>query len=143
MNKVILIGRLTKDPDIRYSGSGEDAFATAHVNIAVDRRIKSKDGITADFPRCVAFGKTAEFLEKYFRQGMRIGITGRIQTGNYTDKNGNKVYTTEVIIDEAEFVESKKTEPANAENVGPAPSVDADAEFMNVPDNLEDSIPFK
>ena len=105
MNKVLLCGRLTKDPDVRYS-QGENAMAIARYSLAVDRRGKDKE---ADFINCVCFGKTAEFAEKYLKKGMKILISGRIQTGNYTDKEtGKKVYTTDVVVEEHEFCESKK-----------------------------------
>ena len=107
MNKVIIIGRFTRDPEIKYT-TGESATATARFSLAVNRRFKNKEGnYDADFINCVAFGKTAEFIEKYFTKGMAIGITGRIQTGSYTNKEGQKVYTTDVVVEETEFVESK------------------------------------
>ena len=107
MNKVIIIGRFTRDPEIKYS-TGENATATARFSLAVNRRFKNKEGnYDADFINCVAFGKTAEFIEKYFTKGMAIGITGRIQTGSYINNEGQKVYTTEVVVEETEFVESK------------------------------------
>lgn len=107
MNKVIIIGRFTRDPEIKYT-TGENATATARFSLAVNRRFKNKEGnYDADFINCVAFGKTAEFIEKYFTKGMAIGITGRIQTGSYTNKEGQKVYTTDVVVEETEFVESK------------------------------------
>lgn len=107
MNKVIIIGRFTRDPEIKYS-TGENANATARFSLAVNRRFKNKEGnYDADFINCVAFGKTAEFIEKYFTKGMAIGITGRIQTGSYTNKEGQKIYTTDVVVEETEFVESK------------------------------------
>lgn len=107
MNKVIIIGRFTRDPEIKYT-TGENATATARFSLAVNRRFKNKEGnYDADFINCIAFGKTAEFIEKYFTKGMAIGITGRIQTGSYTNKEGQKVYTTDVVVEETEFVESK------------------------------------
>lgn len=107
MNKVIIIGRFTRDPEIKYS-TGENATATARFSLAVNRRFKNKEGnYDADFINCVAFGKTAEFIEKYFTKGMAIGITGRIQTGSYINNEGQKVYKTEVVVEETEFVESK------------------------------------
>ena len=107
MNKVIIIGRFTRDPEIKYS-TGENATATARFSLAVNRRFKNKEGnYDADFINCVAFGKTAEFIEKYFTKGMAIGITGRIQTGSYINNEGHKVYKTEVVVEETEFVESK------------------------------------
>lgn len=107
MNKVVIIGRFTRDPEIKYT-TGENATATARFSLAVNRRFKNKEGnYDADFINCVAFGKTAEFIEKYFTKGMAIGIIGRIQTGSYTNKEGQKVYTTDVVVEETEFVESK------------------------------------
>lgn len=109
MNKVILMGRLTRDPDVRYT-QGENPMAIARYTLAVDRRFKREGEATADFISCVAFGKQAEFAEKYFRQGIRIVITGRIQTGSYTNRDGNKVYTTDVVVEEQEFAESKNAQ---------------------------------
>ena len=107
MNKVVIIGRFTRDPEIKYT-TGENATATARFSLAVNRRFKNKEGnYDADFINCVAFGKTVECIEKYFTKGMAIGITGRIQTGSYTNKEGQKVYTTDVVVEETEFVESK------------------------------------
>jgi len=150
MNKVILMGRLTRDPEVRYS-AGENATAVANYTLAVDRRFGRRDGeATADFIRCVAFGRSAEFAEKYFRQGMRIVITGRIQTGSYTNKEGQKVYTTDVIIEEQEFAESKGASDANrAEYSAPAsapsaptPSAASGDGFMNIPDGIDEELPF-
>lgn len=107
MNKVIIVGRLTRDPEIKYS-TGENATAIARFSLAVNRKFKNDEGnYDADFINCIAFGKTAEFIEKYFTKGMAIGIAGRIQTGSYTNKEGQKVYTTDVVVEETEFVESK------------------------------------
>ena len=145
MNKVILMGRLTRDPEVRYS-TGERSMAVARYTLAVDRRRRvSNDGEqTADFIPCVAFDKSGEFAEKYFRQGMRVLISGRIQTGSYTNKEGVKVYTTEVIIEEQEFADSKAgTAPGNtyAEHAKPV-KVNNDG-FMNIPDGVEDEgLPF-
>ena len=105
MNKVILMGRLTRDPEVRYS-QGENSLAIARYTLAVDRRFKRQGEQDADFIPCVAFGKSAEFAEKYLRQGIKIAVTGRIQTGSYTNREGQKVYTTEVIVEESEFAES-------------------------------------
>ena len=116
MNKVQLVGRLTRDPEIRYS-QGENATATARFSVAVNRRFKNAEGnYDADFINCVAFGKSAEFVEKYFKKGMAIGLTGRIQTGSYTNKDGQKVYTTDVVVEETEFVESKGVSSADNSN---------------------------
>ena len=112
MNKAILVGRLTRDPEVRYS-QGDNATAVARYTLAVDRRFKRDGEPTADFIPCVVFGRSAEFAEKYFRQGMRVSISGRIQTGSYTNKDGVKVYTTEVIVEEQEFAESRAESDAN------------------------------
>ena len=142
MNKVILMGRLTRNPDVRYS-QGERSIAVARYNLAVDRRgRRSQDSNeqTADFINCVAFDKAGEFAEKYFRQGMRVLISGRIQTGSYTNKDGVKVYTTDVIVEEQEFADSKN---ASTDNTRPDPSnVDGDG-FMNIPEGVDDpGLPF-
>ena len=133
MNKAQLVGRLTKDVEVRYS-QGDSQMAIARFTVAVDRRGKNNE---ADFISCVAFGKTAEFVEKYFSKGNRIGICGHIQTGSYTDKDGKKVYTTDVVADEAEFVESK----SSAEQTTAKPAVDENG-FMNIPDNIDEDLPF-
>lgn len=141
MNKVILMGRLTRDPEIRYTQSAEP-LAIARYTLAVDRRFQRKDNSgneqNADFIGCIAFGKNAEFAEKYLKQGTKIAITGRIQTGSYTNKDGNKVYTTEVVIEEQEFAESKGS---NGNSPAPMP---ADAGFMDIPSGLTGAdLPFK
>ena len=138
MNKVILIGRLVRDLDVRYT---QDGMAIARYTLAVDRRFKKNNENgneqTADFISCVAFGKSAEFAEKYLHKGIKIAVTGRIQTGNYTNRDGQKVYTTDVVVEEQEFVESKKT--AGQEEAG---NVDQDG-FMNIPDGVDDEdLPF-
>ena len=144
MNKVILMGRLTRDPEVRYS-SGDNQMAIARYSLAVDRRgRRDGDGQTADFINCVAFGRAAEFAEKYFHKGIKIAITGRIQTGSYTNKDGHKVYTTDVVVEEQEFAESKA---ASSENAGfapadrPSPSSAGDG-FMNIPDGIDEELPF-
>ena len=136
MNNVALIGRLSKDVDVRYSQNSSNNTAIARTSIAVDRKIKRDGEPTADFINVIAFGKTAEFLEKYFSKGMRIGVRGHIQTGSYTNKDGAKVYTTDVIIDECEFVESK-----NNQNNGAGNQTSADG-FVNVPDGIDEELPF-
>ena len=146
MNKVILIGRLTRDPEVRYS-QGENASAVARYTLAVDRRFRREaDGQTADFIGCVAFGRAAEFAEKYLRQGTKIAITGRIQTGSYTNRDGAKVYTTDVVVEEQEFAESKAASNSSNSNYqeSPAPSlgVDIGDGFMNIPDGIEEELPF-
>ena len=149
MNKVILMGRLTRDPEVRYS-SGETATAVARFTLAVDRRVARGDNEqTADFIGCVAFGRNAEFIEKYFRQGMRVTICGRIQTGSYTNRDGNKVYTTDVVVEEQEFAESKAASDANRSMGGgyqaapaPSPMGAAGDGFMNIPDGIDEELPF-
>ena len=143
MNKAILMGRLTRDPEVRYS-SGERAMAIARYTLAVDRGFKrggDSNEQNADFIPCIAFDKAGEFAEKYFRQGMRVLISGRIQTGSYTNKEGQKVYTTEVIIDTQEFADSKG-ESTGGRNKKQETNVDADG-FMNIPDGVDDEgLPF-
>lgn len=144
MNKVILMGRLTRDPEVRYS-QGENQTAIARYSLAVNRRFKREGDPEADFINCVAFGKQAEFAEKYFKKGTKMTITGRIQTGSYTNKDGVKVYTTDVIVEEQEFAESK----AAAENHAaaspapqPAPQQNQADGFMNIPDGIDEELPF-
>ena len=143
MNKVILVGRLTKDPEVRYS-QGENATAVARYTVAVDRRFKRDGESTADFIPCVVFGRSAEFAEKYFRQGLRVAISGRITTGSYTNKDGIKVYTTEVTVEEQEFAESKAESEANKTSNQQATSANASSGggFMNIPDGIEEELPF-
>ena len=152
MNKVILMGRLTRDPDVRYS-NGENVTAVARFTLAVDRRFARRDGDqqTADFIGCVAFGRNAEFIEKYFRQGMRVTICGRIQTGSYTNREGNKVYTTAVVVEEPEYAESRAASEANRSMGGgyqssapstPDPMGAAGDGFMNIPDGIDEELPF-
>lgn len=141
MNSVQLVGRFTKDPEIRYT-SGENSMAIARFSLAVDRRFKNENSNeNADFISCVAFNKTAQFIEKYFRKGQRIGLIGRIQTGSYTNKDGQKVYTTDVIAEQVEFVESKANSCGYA---GETNQYTADtSEFVNIPDDVEDEgLPF-
>ena len=140
MNKVVLMGRLTRDPEVRYS-QGENALAIARYTLAVDRRFRrNNDGEqTADFIGCVAFGRSAEFAEKYFRQGLRISVSGRIQTGSYTNKDGIKVYTTEVVVEEQEFAESKSEQGRGNQGAMGAPDADG---FQNIPDGIEEELPF-
>ena len=136
MNKVILMGRLTKDPEVRYS-QGENATAVARYTLAVDRQFKRDGDQSADFINCIAFGKRGEFAEKYLRKGTKIAVVGRIQTGSYTNKDGQKVYTTDVIVDEHEFVESK----ASQQNGGDSAPVSSDG-FMSIPDGVDTQLPF-
>lgn len=146
MNKVILMGRLTRDPDIRYS-QGENSLAIARFTLAVDRRFKREGSNeqTADFISCVAFGKTAEFCERYTHQGTKLVVEGRIQTGSYTNKDGVKVYTTEVVVENTEFAESKNSssEGNYVPSARPEPINAAGDGFMNIPDGVEDEgLPF-
>jgi single-strand binding protein len=144
MNKVILMGRLTRDPEVRYS-AGERSMAIARYTLAVDRRRRTSNDSeqSADFIPCVAFDKSGEFAEKYFRQGMRVLISGRIQTGSYTNKEGVKVYTTEVIIEDQEFADSKAAGAGSYAPSKPAPSMANNDGFMNIPDGVEDEgLPF-
>jgi len=150
MNKAILMGRLTRDPEVRYS-AGENSLAIARYTLAVDRRFKRDGEASADFISCVAFGKSAEFAEKYFRQGIKIAVSGRIQTGSYTNRDGQKVYTTEVIVDDQEFAESKNSgdgggyggqQSAPAPQSAPTPSAASADGFMNIPDGIDEELPF-
>ena len=143
MNKVILMGRLTRDPEVRYS-SGENQTAIARYSLAVDRRRgKNDDQPSADFINCVAFGRSAEFAEKYFHKGLKITVAGRIQTGSYTNKDGQKVYTTDVVVEEQEFAESKAAS-GNAGNFAPAgnPEPSNGDGFMNITDGIDEELPF-
>lgn len=147
MNKVILMGRLTRDPEVRYS-SGENALAIARYTLAVDRRFRKDNEASADFIGCVAFGKAGEFAEKYLRQGTKIAITGRIQTGSYTNREGQKVYTTEVVVEDQEFAESKAASQNNSQDSTgnrqqPPPPMPTDKDgFMNIPDGIDEELPF-
>lgn len=138
MNKVILMGRLTRDPDIRVSNTADRQITVARYTLAVDRREKKDDNAqTADFISCVAFDRAAEFAEKYLHQGTKVLVTGRIQTGSYTNKEGHKVYTTDVMIEEQEFCESKGIVEK------PSPNTSAGDGFMNLPDGMDDEgLPF-
>jgi len=166
MNKVILMGRLTRDPDVRYSGNGDGSMCIARFTLAVDRRRTSQNGEKeADFISCVAFSKQAEFCEKYLHQGTKVAMTGRIQTGSYTNKDNQKVYTTDVVAEEIEFAESKAAaqgggfqggnsfnrgaqnagfqQPANQGFGGPADDSAVGQGFLNIPDGVEDEgLPF-
>ena len=150
MNKVVLMGRLTRDPEVRYS-QGENPLAIARYTLAVDRRMKKEGEPSADFISCISFGRTAEFAEKYFRQGLRITICGRIQTGSYTNRDGQKVYTTEVVVEEQEFAESKSASDnyaaSHPRTEAPAPSMPNPGAastdgFMNIPDGIDVELPF-
>lgn len=137
MNKVILIGRLVRDPEIRYT-QGENSMAVARFTLAVDRRFKRDNQPTADFISCICFRKTAEFVEKYCKKGTKLAVDGSWQTGSYTNKDGNKVYTNDCLVDNCEFAESKATAEQNQkkdDNTG-------NDDFMNIPDGVEDGLPF-
>ena len=158
MNRVILMGRLTRDPEVRYS-SGERSMAIARYTLAVDRKGRkgqNGDQQTADFIPCVAFDRAGEFAEKYFHQGMRVLVSGRIQTGSYTNKEGQTVYTTDVVCEELEFAESKNAQASgdsfggfgenrsgNSGSSAPAPAPQGPEDgFMNIPDEIDDELPF-
>lgn len=142
MNKAILMGRLTSDPQVRYTQQGEP-LCIARYSLAVPHRFKRDGEADADFINCVAFGKAGEFAEKYFRKGMRVGVSGRIQTGSYTDKDGKKVYTTEVVIEEQDFADSKgDSSYSGANNAAPPPPSNTKEEFMDVPEGMDDELPF-
>ena len=150
MNKVILIGRLTRDPEVRYSGE----MAVARFTLAVDRKFKQDGEGNADFISCVSFGRAAEFAEKYLHKGMKIAITGRIQTGSYTNKDGQRVYTTDVVVEEQEFCESKSSGTDGSGNAGTgsgnaqagrsttAPYTTGSDGFINIPDGIDEELPF-
>ncbi len=145
MNKVILMGRLTRDPEVRYSQNGNNT-AVGRYTLAVDRRFKREGQPEADFINCTVFGKSAEFAEKYFKQGTKILVTGSLQQDNYTNKNGEKVYSFQVVVDEQEFAESKNSNAGGNGNSDysasrPAPSAAGDG-FMNIPNGVEDDLPF-
>ncbi len=143
MNKVILMGRLTRDPEVRYS-QGDNAMAIARYSLAVDRRFKRDgDEQTADFINCVAFGKSGEFAEKYLHKGMKIAVVGRIQTGSFTNKDGQKVYTTDVVVEEQEFAESKNSGNGTGSSNTPSNNnVSSSDGFMNIPDGIDEELPF-
>ena len=138
MNKVILMGRLTRDPEVRYT-QGDNAMAIARYSLAVDRRFKRDGEPDADFINCVAFGKSGEFAEKYLKKGTKVAVVGRIQTGSYTNKDGQKVYTTDVVVEEQEFAESKNSGSSDNNQSAPA---NKDMGFMNIPDSIDEELPF-
>lgn len=146
MNKVIMMGRLTRDPEVRYS-QGASQTAVARFSLAVDRRFKREGEPDADFFNCTSFGKQAEFVEKYLRQGTKIVISGRVQNDNYTNKEGQKVYSVQIIVEEIEFAESKNASSANGggsyqAGSRPSPSQAAGDGFMSIPEGAEDEMPF-
>lgn len=139
MNNVSLVGRLTRPIEVHYT-QGDTPLAMCNLNVAVDRKFKKDGQPTADFINCKAFGKTAEFIGKYFDKGNRIGLTGSIQTGSYKNKDGNTVYTTDVIVDNVEFVESKGNK--NTENGNSEKNAPGNDGFMNIPDGIDEELPF-
>lgn len=143
MNRVILMGRLTRDPEVRYT-QGSEPMAVARYTLAVNRRVRKDDGSQeADFINIVAFRKAGEFAEKYFRQGMRVLVSGRIQTGSYTNKDGQRVYTTDVIVDEQEFADSKNSSGRTGDYQPTSTPSSVGDGFMNIPDGVEDEgLPF-
>lgn len=142
MNKVILLGRLTRDAQTRYT-EGAEPMAISRFTLAVDRRVRSdQEGQTADFISCVAFGKTGQFIEKYGQQGTKFCLEGHIQTGSYTNREGRKVYTTEVVVDQVEFAESKAAAGNSQQRPQPAPEQTDSDGFMHIPDGIDDELPF-
>lgn len=143
MNKAILMGRLTRDPNVRYT-QGAESTCVARYTLAVDRRVKQEGQQSADFISCIAFGRNGEFAEKYLKQGSKIVVTGHIQTGSYTNRDGNKVYTTDIVIEEQEFAESKAAAERNQQQEPqPQPQTETDENgFMNIPDGLDEELPF-
>lgn len=140
INKVILMGRLTRDPDTKYT-QGQNPMAVSRYALAVDRRFKKDGQQNADFINCVAFGKNGEFAEKYLRKGMKIVVVGRIQTGSYTNRDGQKVYTTDVVTEEQYFAESKSASQQNTGMAQSEPYTDSDG-FMQIPDGIDSELPF-
>lgn len=144
MNKIILMGRLTRDPETRYS-QGENQTAIARFSLAVDRRFKRQGDAEADFFNCTAFGRQAEFVEKYLKQGTKILLIGRVQNDNYTNRNGEKVYSVQIIAEEIEFAESRNAQGnagASFQNAMPNPVQAADDGFLNIPNGIEEELPF-
>lgn len=145
MNKVILLGRLARDPETRYGGAN-DSMAVCRYTLAVDKKFKKDGEATADFINCISFGKSAEFAEKYFTKGLRVAVSGRIQTGSYTNRDGQKVYTTDVVVEEHEIAQSR-SEASNQQESNRQPEIspygkDKDNGFMNIPDGIDDELPF-
>lgn len=145
MNKVILLGRLVREPETRYGGAN-DSMAVCRYTLAVDKKFKKDGEATADFINCISFGKTAEFAEKYFAKGLRVAVSGRIQTGSYTNRDGQKVYTTDVVVEEHEIAQSR-SEASDQQESNRQPEIspygkDKDNGFMNIPDGIDDELPF-
>lgn len=153
MNKILLMGRLTRDPEVRYSQNGGNQTAVARFSLAVDRRFKRQNEPETDFFNCTAFGRQGEFVEKYLKQGTKILLTGRVQNDNYTNKNGEKVYSVQIIAEEIEFAESKSSQSGQPSMAAPAaptasvpempnPQEAADDGFINIPNGIEEELPF-
>lgn len=145
MNKVIMLGRLVRDPETRYSGA-DNSMAVCRYTLAVDKKFKKDGEATADFINCISFGKSAEFAEKYFTKGLRVAVSGRIQTGSYTNRDGQKVYTTDVVVEEHEIAQSR-SEASNQQESNRQPEIspygeDKDNGFMKFPDGIDDEFPF-
>ena len=140
MNKAILMGRLTRDPEVRYT-NGDKPMCIARYTLAVDRRFKREGQDNADFIPCVAFDKYGEFVEKYCKKGTKLAVTGRIQTGSYTNRDGQKVYTTEIVVEEQEFAKSKAAQNGQ-QNTQPAKEEEGMDGFMNIPEGIDESLPF-
>lgn len=145
MNKVILLGRLVREPETRYGGAN-DSMAVCRYTLAVDKKFKKDGEATADFINCISFGKIAEFAEKYFTKGLRVAVSGRIQTGSYTNRDGQKIYTTDVVVEEHEIAQSR-SEASNQQESNRQPEIspygeDKDNGFMNIPDGIDDELPF-
>lgn len=145
MNKFIGIGRLTRDPDVRYT-QGENSMCVARYTLAIDRHVKrDQNQQTADFISCLAFGKNGEFAEKYLHKGMKIAVTGRIQTGSYTNREGQKVYTTDIVVEDQEFAESKSAQQTGGvpqQKNGQPDNIADEGGFMDIPDSLDEDLPF-
>lgn len=139
MNKWIGMGRLTRDPEVRYGQSGN---AVANFSIAVDRRFKRDGEAQADFFNCTAFGKTGEFVEKYLKKGIKVVVDGELQNNNYEDKNGTKHYSVQIIVNQIEFAESKSSQANNNDTAEPEANKPADDGFMNIPDGIDEELPF-
>lgn len=145
MNKVIMLGRLARDPETRYSGA-DNSMAVCRYTLAVDKKFKKDGEATADFINCISFGKIAEFAEKYFTKGLRVAVSGRIQTGSYTNRDGQKVYTTDVVVEEHEIAQSR-SEASNQQESNRQPEIspygeDKDNGSMKIPDGIDDELPF-
>lgn len=142
MNRVILCGRVVRNPDVRYAQGNNGSMAVARYTLAVDRAFKKEGEQSADFINCIAFGKNGEFAEKYLHQGTKIIVEGRWQTGNYTNKDGNKVYTNDCVVERHEFAESKNSNSNSGNGNSPRPMPADDNSFMNIPDELDEELPF-